>query len=293
MIRFQVLGPVKMWVQDAQVDLGPKRQRSVLAVLLTEAVEPVPLRSLIDRVWGDTPPDQARNVAYTYIARLRRILAEATDRTGTPVALHRDDVGYRLSIASDQVDLHLFRCMVKRARMLPAGARERRSLLDGALRLWQGEALADLDNEWAVLFRNNLLQLRQETLAEWADAELRAGEWDQVIEDLRQELMKAPMAELLHERLVRALYASGRRAEALVQYEAVRQAIADELGADPGPDLQELHRTILRGDPLPAPGRSSAQPCQRGCRGSKRTRAHSPSGQPPLPGKPRYGTDRP
>ncbi|MFE7133825.1 BTAD domain-containing putative transcriptional regulator [Streptomyces sp. NPDC057638] len=261
MIEFRVLGPVEMWVGDQRVDLGPERQRSVLAAILVDPERALGIRTLVDRVWGESPPDGVRNVIYTYVARLRRALLAATEATHTPVTLSRGDVGYRLGISPDQVDLHRFRALVSRARATPPDAPERGVLLRQALHLWRGEALAGLNNEWASRFRDSLRQLRHETLAECADTEIRVGRGDAVIDELRHVLLEAPMAELLHERLVRALYAGGQRAEALAQYERARRTIADELGTAPGSGLQELYRLMLRGEPLPSPrGRLIAVP---------------------------------
>ncbi|MEW1720676.1 BTAD domain-containing putative transcriptional regulator [Streptomyces sp. NPDC093109] len=249
-MEFRVLGPVELRVENQTVDLGPARQRSVLAALLVEPERPTTIESLIDRVWGDTPPTGVRSVVYTYVTRLRRVLAEATNATDTPVTVHRNAVGYMLGIRPDLVDLASFRDTVARARALNADDPRRVELLGQALRLWRGEALAGLNGDWAQRVRGTLLQLKHEVLAEWVDAEVRAGRGLSGLAVLRQALLEEPLAEPLHERLIRILYANGQVAEALKQYERVRHLIADELGADPGSGLRELHRQILQGRPL-------------------------------------------
>lgn len=232
------------------VDLGPARQRGILAALLVEPERPTSIESLIDRVWGDAPPGAVRSVVYTYVTRLRRVLADATDPTDTPVTVHRDTVGYLLGIQPELVDLASFRSLLARARAAEADDPRRAELLGRALRLWRGEALAGLNSDWAQRLRSTLLQLKHEVLAEWVDAEVHAGRGASVLAVLRQALLEEPLAEPLHERLIQVLYANGQVAEALRQYERVRRIIAEELGTDPGTGLRELHRLMLQGCPL-------------------------------------------
>jgi DNA-binding SARP family transcriptional activator len=285
MIRFQLLGPVEFWTHDKRIDLGPARQRTVLAALLIEPEQPISIDRLVDRVWADSPPPGVRNVIYTYITRLRRALAATGEAA---VHVHRDNVGYRLSVSKDQVDLHLFGTLMRRARAASPDDPRRGALLREALQLWHGEALAGLDNEWVSRFRRNLQQLKNEALAEWADAELRAGRGAAVIQELRHALVQEPMAELLHEQLVRALHHTGQRAEALSQFERARRIIADELGSDPGPGLQDTYRRILAGErpavihssPSSSPSPTSSTSSTSSTNG--RTRP-APVPQPPQP----------
>lgn len=250
MIEFRLIGPVELWVEQRRVDLGPARQRGILAALLVEPERATSIQLLIDRVWGDSPPGDARGVIYTYIARLRRLLADATEHTGTPVSVHRDPAGYRIDIGPDMVDLFRFRRLLERARTAPADDPRRRDWLSQALALWRGDALAGLNSDWAERFRESLLPQKYEALTEWADTELGLGRTDSVVGPLRQALLEAPLSEPLHERLLYALYSGGRRAEALNQYEYMRRTLASELGADPGPGLQSMQHLMLQGKPL-------------------------------------------
>lgn len=189
---------------------------------------------------------------YTYIARLRRVLESANPDGGNPIRLVRDSSGYRLDVTPGHIDLHRFRDQLARARAMDPGDPQRCRVLGQALELWKGEALAGLENEWAARLRHSLQQLKNDALAEWAEAELHAGRSVTVISELRYALLQEPLAELLHEQLIRALLHSGQQAEALSQYERARRVIADELGSDPGPGLRELHRQVLAGS-APAP----------------------------------------
>ncbi|MFJ9583186.1 AfsR/SARP family transcriptional regulator [Streptomyces acidicola] len=244
---------MELRIDCRQIDLGPARQRSFLAALLVEPQQPVSMNTLIDRVWAGSPPDGARNVVYTYIARLRRVLRAANPEGANPIRLIRDSSGYRLDVTPGQIDLHRFRDQLARARAMDPGDPQRCRVLGEALELWKGEALAGLENEWATRLRHSLQQLKNDALAEWAEAELNAGHSATVISELRYALLQEPLAELLHEQLIRALLHSGQQAEALSQYERARRVIADELGSDPGPGLRELHRRLLAGTPLSSP----------------------------------------
>lgn len=254
MIEFRLLGAVELRVEGARIDVGPARQRAVLATLLVQSPLTASMDSLIDRVWGDSPPAGARSVVYTYIARLRRTLTRATEGVPERLLLRREPAGYLMDIDSDRVDLHRFRRLLAQARAADASVPQRRAWLTEALALWGGEPLAGVNNEWAHNLRGALRTLKHEALAEWADAHMEAGGSADVIGALRQELLEAPMVEPLHEGLTRALYLSGRRSEALIQYEHARRVIADELGTEPGPGLQRLYELMLAGDPLPGTG---------------------------------------
>ncbi|WP_232236396.1 BTAD domain-containing putative transcriptional regulator [Nocardia sp. BMG51109] len=155
----------------------------------------------------------------------------------------------------DQIDLSNFRGLSDEARALPADDPLRAEYLARALRLWRGEALAGLTSRWARRFSDTLRQLKLETIAEWADAELRGGRYSYAIVELRKALLDQPLAEELHERLIRAYYLGGQTAEALRQYDRARRCIADELGADLAPTIRKLHTMILQGRPLVPPGK--------------------------------------
>src|SRR2546421_6408223 len=130
------------WRRDGSVvDLGARKQRTVLATLLLHAGRPVPLETLVDNVWDERPPAEARNVVYAHIARIRRLLGgtQPTRRAG----------GYVLDVRPDRIDLHRFRRLVDEARVA-GGDGERAALLRTALDLWRGPPLADLASGWAA-----------------------------------------------------------------------------------------------------------------------------------------------
>jgi DNA-binding SARP family transcriptional activator len=233
-----MLGPVEVRVGNQLVDLGPAKQRCVLAALAVQAGRPVPTELLVERVWGDDPPGDARNALYSYITRLRRA-------TGVPIP--RTDKGYLLDTAPDRVDLH---------RFTSAGKPDR------ALREWRGEPLDGLSGDWVTRVRTGLHQKRVGMLATWADGALAEGRAAEVIERIGTALDEYPHAEPLIMALLRGLQASGRTAEALAQFETCRLRLCTEVGAAPGAKLRDLHVRLLRGEsaPIATPAQLPAAP---------------------------------
>jgi DNA-binding SARP family transcriptional activator len=145
MAEFRLLGPVELLAGGRLVDLGAPKQRAVFTALAVDAGHPVPVDTLVDRVWDDDPPVAARNALYAHIMRIRRALAEAAVADGDPGArqprLDRRAGGYLLSVDPESVDLHRFRRLTNQARDPALGDDERAVLLREALRLWRGTPL--------------------------------------------------------------------------------------------------------------------------------------------------------
>lgn len=262
-MEFRILGSIELWTGSVLADLGPARQRSILGVLLIDPERPVPLESLVDRVWGDRPPAGVRNVVHTYITRLRRALALASAELPEPIGLVRTPAGYQVSADPGSVDLVRFRRLLKSAQQEGLGDQERSTLLQQALHMWRGDALGGMQSDWAARLRETLRQLHHEVLSQWADAEIRLGRPGTVLAELRAALLTDPLSEQLCERLMLALYLEGRSVDALEYYQSMRRLIAKELGTDPSRRLQRLYETILRGEaaaPAPAPERGGGDP---------------------------------
>jgi DNA-binding SARP family transcriptional activator len=243
-----LLGPVQLHLTCRTVDLGPAKQRTVLAALLVDADQPMSTEALIDRVWGDEPPVSVRNALYSYVARLRRALRDAVDGDQPPPRLEYGPGGYKLDFAGHHVDVHHFRRSVELARDGAHDDEQRADILDEARRLWRGPALADLPGEWATRTREVLHQERLDATLLWARVQLRLGRTDDTIGPLREMLSEHPLVEPLTAMLMEALLREGRAAEALDCYAATRGRLVDELGVEPGPELRRLHVGILRHD---------------------------------------------
>ena len=253
-VAFQLLGPVRVLAGDQPSAIRTPRQSAVLAVLLAAAGRLTPADDLIDCVWGLTPPRHARRTLHTYLTRARRLLEQAGS-----VRLRHTGGGYLLEVDADRIDLHLFRRLVTRAGDVAGPARAR--LLRQALDLWQGDALTGVAGDWAERMRASWAQERIAAVTAWARAEREAGNASAVIAPLTALLGEHPLVETLSAELIRALHATGRSAEALDHFAAIRRRLCDELGADPGTELQGLHRAILRETTPPAvPSRPAQLP---------------------------------
>ena len=264
-VEFLLLGDVAARIDGRLVDVGHLRQRCVLAVLLVEAGRAVPVEQLIDRAWGDQPPQRARGTLRSYLSRLRKSFA-AQGFADDDVAIARQPGGYRLSVDPMAVDAHRFRRLVEDARAAGDAA-----LFEEALGLWRGDALAMLDTPWLNGVRETLDGQRIAAELDRNDLALGCGRHGELLDDLLRSAGLRPLDERAAGQLLLALYRCGRQAEALDRYERIRQRLARELGADPSPPLRRLHRQILTADPaLDPPARAVAATGSR-------------SGQPPLP----------
>jgi DNA-binding SARP family transcriptional activator/tetratricopeptide (TPR) repeat protein len=241
-VRFELLGAVEVRIDGHLVEAGHARQRCVLAALLVDANRAVPTDQLVERVWGGQLPQRARNTLSGYLSRLRGLLAGAGD-----VAITREPTGYLLTVDPAAVDLHRFRQLVAEARGHPAAATAA-ALLDQALGLWRGEPFATLDTPWLTDVRHALEAERLSVLLDRNDLALGLGRHAGLLAELSGLAAAHPLDERLAGQLMLALYRSGRQAEALHRYQQIRCRLAEELGVDPSPPLQRLHRQILSTD---------------------------------------------
>lgn len=244
-MEFRILGPVELEVSGEVIGIGPLKQRSVLVPLIIDVRRPVMLDALVARVWDDSPPSEVRNVLYTYVTRLRRILEGVERRSGEKIELRRQSGGYLLDVEPDLVDLHRFEILMARSRRV-GDDEERARLQRQALSLWRGTPLADLRGGWFGRVREWIERRRLEALSEWAGTELRLGRPLTVIEEFGRVVTEQPFAEPIIEQLLLALSSAGRPMEALELYAAARRRIVDAIGAEPGPSLRRTHEAILR-----------------------------------------------
>jgi DNA-binding SARP family transcriptional activator len=243
--QLSLLGWVRLTVAGHDVDLGPARQRTLLAVLAASAGQQVALDTLIDRVWGDDPPSAARAGVYAYMSRLRQVFAGA----GMPAMPRRaGSGGYLLDLDADRVDLLRFQRLVAAAHQSSGTDQSRAAALDRALALWRGPALADLAGPWVLRTRESLAQQRLDAVLLWAELHLRLGRPGPVIGPLRDLAGQYPLVEPLAARLIEALGRDGRPAEALASYAATRRLLVTQLGAEPGAELRRLHQAVLAGE---------------------------------------------
>ncbi|MEV0675126.1 BTAD domain-containing putative transcriptional regulator [Actinosynnema sp. NPDC050436] len=254
MVWLRLLGEIDAEVGGAPAKLGSAKQRGVLAALAVEANHVVGVDRLLEHVWGGLVPARARNSLHTYVSGLRAALSGLPD-----VRLERRSGGYRLALDDQGVDLHRFRHLLDEARA-EDGARAE-ALLERALGLWRGEPVADLHTPWAEGLRATLDLERLAAELDHAELALRRGRHAELLPRLTGRARSHPLDERAAAQLILALYRSDRQADALEHYRQVRARLIDELGTDPGPRLQDLHRQILNADPgLTAPAPDVAAP---------------------------------
>jgi DNA-binding SARP family transcriptional activator len=257
--EFRILGPVEVWVADRPLDLGTVKQRGVLAALLVDAGTAVSVETLIDRLWDDRPPAQARKVVLAHLSRIRRVLAEVARTGGGPVELLRRSGGYLIAVDRDRIDLHRMRHLVELADAQGTDA-HRAALLAEALELWRGEPLTGLRGGWMARTQDSLRQLRIDLVLRWAETTLALDRPADVVQTLRPLAAEHQVVEPLVATLMRALRAAGRTAEALDCYTVIRTQLAEQLGTDPGPELRSLHQAMLRGEPVRRPPVAASTP---------------------------------
>lgn len=241
-VEFRVLGPVQATIGERSVDLGHARQRCVLAVLLIEANQWLSTDQLLNRAWGDRVPSGGRSTLYGYLSRLRRALRA----TRQAAIVHRAS-GYEMVVDEDAVDVHRFRRLVALARAETDQTRAL-ELAEQASGLWRGEALLGLDTPWTTAVRNGLERERFAADVDRLDLALRLGRHSVLLPELTDRATAHPLNEHVAAQFMLALYRAGRQAEALDHYRQLRTRLAEELGAEPGPELRQLHQQILTAD---------------------------------------------
>jgi DNA-binding SARP family transcriptional activator/tetratricopeptide (TPR) repeat protein len=250
-VWFQLLGSLEARSDDAALDVPAGRQRAVLAALLLRANRVVSVEELIEVLWGSAPPPSARVAAQNYVKRLRDALGADRDRIVTRAP------GYILRLGTGELDVNCFEAEVEAAR--DAARAENWELAAGtsaaALSRWHGDPLADVGSEaLAVREVPRLTELRLQAAETRASAAIHLGRHADVISELRELVAGHPLRERLWVLLAAALQRGGRQAEALAVYHEARDLLIAELGAEPGPELRDLHHRILAGDTDPPAG---------------------------------------
>ncbi|HEY0535382.1 MAG TPA: BTAD domain-containing putative transcriptional regulator [Actinoplanes sp.] len=251
-MRFEILGEVRALRGSDVVDLGPAKQRAVLAVLLLQPGRPVPTHQIVDAVWGDDPPENGANVVQKYVAGLRRVLdPDRAPRTpGELLALTGS--GYVLRTGEASVDAEEFQAALALADTHRRAGRpaEASIALRGALALWRGDALAGLTGPVFEAARARLAETRANAWEKWFEIEVSLGHHTAVIPDLARLVEEFPLREGLRAQLMIALHQAGRQAEALAAFRDARAYFLEEFGAEPGERMQQAHGKILRGEPF-------------------------------------------
>ena len=259
-LEFCLLGSLIVRSGGTVVPVRQAKQRVLLAALLLDANRVVRVDALAEALWGAATPPSASTTVRNYVKRLRDALGEAGR-----ARISSQPRGYSMQVSPGELDVRRFEVLLEAARQAArngswTGAGDQAS---AALMLWRGEALADIDSD---LLRqqevSRLAEMRLYADEIRFDAAVRLGRQAEVIGELRQRVAAYPLRERFHALLMLALYCDGRQAEALAAYQHAYRVLADELAAEPGTGLRELHQRILTGEPAfgaPEPAAAAAQ----------------------------------
>src|SRR6266516_200356 len=259
-LEFRLLGPIEVRSPSGPVSLGGGKPRTLLADLLVHLGQVVSVDRLIDDLWGADPPPSARHALEVHVSQLRKTLG------GRDGPLVTRAPGYLLEADAACIDAFQFERLLAEARAAvdPAAAHE---TLREALALWRGQPLAEFTYEpFAQGEIARLEELRQEAVEHRIETELALGRDAELVGELEALVEASPLRERLRAQLMRALYRSGRQADALAAYRAARHTLVTELGVEPGPELRELEAAILRHDETlarPAAAAAEATPMRK------------------------------
>jgi DNA-binding SARP family transcriptional activator/tetratricopeptide (TPR) repeat protein len=254
-MRFRILGSVEVLTALGWQGIGAAKWRNLLSVLLLNPETVIATDQLIGELWPENVPSGARKLVNLYVLRLRRLIGDSRGEVLVTRA-----PGYLLQLEHNDLDAQRFESLVADARGEwahgnPEGAG---ALLAAALDLWRGSALSDVTAPSALLGARRLEESRISALLQRVEADLACSRHAEVVGELRDLVIRHPLREQFWDQLIRALKGAGRGAEALQAYEQARQVIADELGSDPGQELQALHQAMLAGQELPSRAQISA-----------------------------------
>jgi DNA-binding SARP family transcriptional activator len=254
-LSVRLLGPLRAFLDEREVDLGPPLQRALFSVLVLRPNQVVYSNELIDAVWGDAVPERADGSVHTYVAGLRRTLEPGRTRRSAGVILESRNAGYRLNLPVRGTDLARFESEREQGRRAHEAGRlsEAEKSFGTALALFDGVALGGVPGPFAQTQRQRLAEQRLELTEDRLGVLLALGRHRETISQLRLLTGDHPLRERPWEQLMLALYRDGRQADALAAFEQARAVCAEELGLDPGPALTDLRQRIVIGDPALAP----------------------------------------
>jgi len=250
-MQFRLLGPLEVCTTEGQpARLGAEKHRILVAVLLLSANRWVPLSSLVRAIWPRNPPRSAAAVLRTYASALRKTLLLDSAAAGTRLDARHG--AYQLRVVPAELDVLVFEELAANGqKALAEGDLPRAvAMLQRALALWRGQPLEDIPIEGEYYYEvTRLAELKLNVVESVAEAWLALGRNDEVLAWLTPLAPAQPLRERLYSHLMLALYRCGRQADALSTFQELRTRLVEQLGVEPSPPLQRLHRQILAGDP--------------------------------------------
>jgi len=251
-LDFGILGPFRVMRAGAPIPLGGPQQRAVLALLLVNAEQVVPVARIADELWGERPPAGFATTIQTYIFHLRTAIEPARPRGAPGAVLVTEAGGYRLYPDDETVDATAFEEGLRsgRERLAARDYEHAATELQHALGLWRGPVLSDLgDYQFVRNIAARLDELRLDATESRIEAELALGRHASLVAELDQLAAGHPLRERLQAQRMLALYRCDRQSDALASYRSIRTLLRKELGVEPGPELQRLHQAVLKHDP--------------------------------------------
>ncbi|MGW7103675.1 AfsR/SARP family transcriptional regulator [Streptomyces sp. NPDC054838] len=261
-MRFNLIGPFEIVSDDGRVYRpGTPKVCQTLALLLTRPHEIVTAEALIHELWGDEPPRSAVTTLQTYVYHARRMLVRENLAPPGRSLIVTSPPGYRILADDAEIDIRVFERLVARARTELADGEPAAALrgVRQALDLWRGPALSN--HPVGDVLSGHLVHLNELRVRAFEiriEAQEQLGLNRESIPELRKLISDYPLNEWFHSRLITALVAAGRRAEAVRAYQDVRRVLADELGMEPSPELRQLQARLLSPAPRRAPGPPAA-----------------------------------
>jgi DNA-binding SARP family transcriptional activator len=242
-MEFRILGSFEIVGSAGPVDLRGAKRRGLLACLLVHAGQPMSTDRLVEELWGNQGSDGAARTVQTYVSQLRKLLG------GERASLHTRPGGYLLEIDPADVDAYRFERAVTASVAEPDPAR-RLATVDEALELWRGPPLGEFAGTgWADPEVARLEGLHLQALQGRYDALIDLGRAGETVAELETLASARRLDEQVWAQLMRALYRSGRQADALGVYQQARRQLVEELGIEPGRELADLEHRILEHDP--------------------------------------------
>lgn len=246
-LEIRILGPCEVRAGATPLPLSGQRRVGVLVRLALDAGRVVSAEQLLADVWGQSSASTAGKQLHIVVSKLRELLAPHQD--GEIIATVAG--GYRLELAREQIDAHLFSRLVRQARSARDGG-DRASadtLFRQALALWRAPALAEVSGTWARVEAGRMQEEHLAALEEHVELRLSTGDHHGVIADLATHIQAHPLRERPRAQLMLALHRAERPSEALAVYQEARRVLVDELGVEPGAALRRLQRAVLAKDP--------------------------------------------
>ncbi len=247
-VAVQLLGPVRLWIDGQERNLGSLKEQEVLALLAYECDRLVPVETMISYIWGDSPPGNVRGNVSSYISRVRRRLKSPEGSEEVKITSSFD--AYRLALTPESVDLHRCTRLRRQAAALTESGDDEHAarLLREAEALWHGPALSGLPGPGMDRLRDALQEEHRTLVVDRIETELRLGRHARLLGELRALSARHPLDERIAALLITALYRCDRQADALKAYRELDARLRAELGVGPGARLREIHRQVLSRD---------------------------------------------